>query len=136
MNNSIDKKRVYHPWDKWEDYTFSFYENCTGKDKDIKIAQVLDMFSSLESTRECMFFVVDNWKHSMEHNLTNKSMNRIAYIGQCACAYYKNIPSTITMEAWSSLDSETQKRADKIAQEAIDRWSKNNQFIQICLNLD
>ena len=83
-----------------------------------------------------MFYVVDNWKYSMEHNLTNSSMNHIAYIGQSACAYYDNIPSTITMEAWSMLTKEVQERSNEIALLAIERWKSNNKLIQRCLNLD
>ena len=136
MNNSVDKKRVYHPWNKWEDYNFDFYNNCTGKDKEEKINKAIEMFNSREKTKECMFHVVDNWRFSMEHNLTNSSLNKIADIGQSACAYYERIPSTITMEAWNMLSEEVQNRSNTIAIEAIERWTINNKFIQTCLNLD
>lgn len=136
MNTSIEKGRIYHPYHVWEDYKNGFYENCSGEEKENKISKVIEMFNDAKKTRECMFYVVDNWKFSMEHNLTNNSMNKIAYIGQCACAYYDNIPNTVTMEAWSKLSKEVQDRSDSIAIEAIERWKNNNKIIQLCLNID
>jgi len=136
MNVKPEKDRVFHPWYKWEDYNYDFYNNCTGEEKNKKIKLVLEMFNSESLTRENMFFVVDNWKHSMEHNLTNNSINQIAYIGQSACSNYYKIPSTVTMEAWSMLTKNVRDRSDKIALEAIARWKNNNKLIQRCLNLD
>ena len=136
MNIKVEKDRIYHPWDKWEDYESNFYNNCTGEEKEGQILKVLEMFNDSDLTRKCMFYVVDNWKYSMEHNLTNSSMNKIAYIGQSACAHFNKIPSTVTMEAWSLLTQENKDRADGIALEAISRWKENNKLIQRCLNLD
>ena len=40
------------------------------------------------------------------------------------------------MECWSKLSKEVQVRANKNAIDAIERWTNNNKFIQLCLNLD
>jgi len=136
MNSKTELNRIYHPWNLWEDYENNFYDNCSGVEKEEKAKKVIEMFNSESLTRECMFYVVDNWRYSMEHNLTNNSMNKIAYIGQCACCYFGNIPNTITMECWSKLTNDVKERSNRIAKEAIDRWSENNKTIQLCLNLD
>lgn len=136
MNVKPEKNRIYHPWSKWEDYNYSFYDNCTGSEKEEKAAKAVEMFNCEKSTRECMFYVVENWTYSMEHNLTNNSLNQIAYIGQSACAYYANIPCTVTMEIWSTLSEDVQERSNKIAKEVIEHWKKQNKRIQLCLNLD
>ena len=94
------------------------------------------MFNDESLTIQNMNFVVDNWKHSMEHNLTNNSMNHIAYIGQSACCNYFKIPNSITMECWSKLSKDVQQRANKNAISAIERWKENNKFIQLCLKLE
>ena len=72
-----------------------------------------------------MLAVVNKWKHSCEHNLTNNSMNKVAYIGQAACAYYAEIPSTVTMEAWNKLTPEVQERSNNIAEEVINIWKNS-----------
>jgi len=128
--------RIYHPYWLWEDYKAGFYENCSGEQKQVYIEKIIEMFNSEKLTLESMFSVVDNWKYSCEHNLTNNSMNVIAYIGQGACCIYCGAPSTITMECWSKLTKEVQERANKNALQAIERWKENNKFIQLCLNID
>jgi hypothetical protein len=128
--------RIYHPYWLWEDYKNGLYENISGQEKNIKIQKVFEMFNSEHLTVENMNYVVDNWKHSMEHNLSNPSINKIAYIGQSACCNFANIPNSITMECWSKLSKEVQERANKNAIDSISRWNNNNKFIQLCLNLD
>ena len=129
-------KRIYHPYWLWEDYKAGFYENCSGELKKQLIIKGIEMFNSEYLTRQNMFFVIENWKYSCEHNLTNESLNKIAYIGQSACCVYAKIPSTVTMEIWNLLDKDVQERSNKIAIEAINKWNENNKIIQLCLNID
>jgi len=129
-------ERIYHPYWLWEDYRCGFYENIGGKDKKILSDKVLEMFRDEKLTREFMLKVVNEWKYSCEHNLTNPSVNKIAYIGQSACCIYAGIPNSITMEMWSKLTKSQQEKANEIAKEVIDMWIENNKNIQLCLNLD
>ncbi len=119
-------ERIYHSWDYWEDYKAGFYNNCSGADKANKILLVVQMFDSEILTREFMLRVIEDWKYSCEHNLTNPSLNKIAYIGQAACCIYGEIPSSVTMEAWSLLEPSVQERADKIANEVLLIWESKN----------
>ena len=77
--------RIFHPYWLWEDYKNGFYDNISGEQKKLYISKVIEMFNSEELTVKNMNYVVDNWKHSMEHNLTNPAINKIAYVGQSAC---------------------------------------------------
>jgi hypothetical protein len=129
-------KRIYHPYQRWEDYKSGFYGNCSGEIKKEYISKVLEMFNSEEITEQYMNMVIEKWPFSCEHNLSNESMNRIAYIGQAACCLYAKIPSTITMEAWSLLSEKVQERANKQAEKILNDWSYKNKFVQLCLNID
>jgi hypothetical protein len=129
-------KRIYHPYWLWEDYKHGFYENSSGSNKEKHIEKCLELFNSKELTTEFMFRVVNEWKYSCEHNLTNEAMNKIAYIGQSACCLFASIPNTITMECWSKLSSEIQKQANEIAEKALNHWLETNKYIQLCLSLD
>jgi hypothetical protein len=129
-------KRIFHPYWLWEDYKAGFYDNVSGEKKKEFIVKVLEMFNDKKLTKDNMLFVVENWKYSCEHNLTNDSLNKIAYIGQSACAVYAGVPCTITMECWSMLSEEVKKRSNKIALEVIEIWKNNNKNIQLCLKLD
>ena len=128
--------RIHHRYEVWEDHKHGFYNNCTGEEKEKKKQLVIEMFSSESETRKMMFRVVNEWKFSCEHNLTNNGLNQIAYIGQSACCLYAQIPSTATMEAWSLLSKDIQDRSDRIAQEAINQWKKQNKNLQLCLSID
>ena len=128
--------RIYHPYWKWEDYKAGFYNNLSGEEKKQLIQKGIEMFNSEKLTLEYMYKVINEWKYSSEHNFTNPSLNKIAYIGQGACCIYANIPSTITMEIWNLLDNKIQDRANKNANDVLNKWIINNKRIQLCLNLD
>ncbi len=117
-------QRVFHPYNKWEDYNAGFYDNVSGVDKQVMIEKVIELFSSPELTRKYMEKVIVEWFYSCEQNLTNSAMNKIAYLGQAACCLYAKVPSTITMEAWSLVPAEFQDIANKIAKETLIKWEK------------
>ncbi len=64
-------KRIYHNYTMWEDWTFGFYDNLSGSNKQFKIDKVVEMFNSEELTTQYMNRVVDEWKYSCEHNLSD-----------------------------------------------------------------
>jgi len=128
-------ERIYHRWEYWEDYKAGFYENISGEIKKEKIEDVIRMFNDYELTKIYMERVITEWKYSCEHNLTNPSINKIAYIGQGACCIYKAVPATITMEAWSMLKKDVQLVADNIALNTLNKWRKANKQIQLCLSI-
>lgn len=129
-------ERIYHPFNLWEDYKAGFYDNCSGSKKAEYKKECLKLFNNLELLKEQMLRVVNEWKYSCEHNLTNPSMNKIAYIGQGAACIYKGIPNTVTMECWSLLSKEVQKEADKIAEVVLNEWENKYKINQLCLNFD
>tara|TARA_Y100000310_G_scaffold208355_1_gene208949 strand:- start:1074 stop:1475 length:402 start_codon:yes stop_codon:yes gene_type:complete len=131
----IDQNRIYHHYSLWEDHKNGFYNNCSGDSKKEKIQKAIKMFNSERLTRKYMDKIINEWKYSCEHNFTNPSLNRIAYIGQAACCLYGNIPNTVTMEAWNMLDRKVKNRSNMIAEEVLSTWIGQN-GIQICLNID
>jgi hypothetical protein len=134
MNTKIEKNRIYHPWNLWEDYKKGFYENCSGEDKKQKIDKVIEMFNSAELTEKYMRRVITEWKYSCEHNLTNNSMNKIAYLGQGACCLYASIPNIITMYAWKLLPLEVRQESDKIAKKILLEWEQKRRLLDISMN--
>jgi len=128
--------RIYHPYWLWEDYKAGFYENCSNDEKQKHFEKIIEMFNDENLTIQNMNYVIENWKYSCEHNLTNLSLNQIAYIGQAACCVYCKAPSTVTMECWSKLSKHVQNRADQNAQDVIKKWKEKNKIIQLCLNID
>lgn len=78
-----------------------------------------------------MLEVIEKWPYSCEHNLTNNSLNKIAYLGQAACCLYAKVPATVTMEAWSKVPEKFRNEADEIAAEVLTIWEAKQH--QLCL---
>ena len=114
--------RIYHHYEKWEDFKAGFYDNYSSKNKDLLISKVIELFTNSELTEIYMRKVINEWVYSCEHNLSNVNMNRIAYIGQAACCIYNKIPSSITMEAWGKVDKIYRDKADEIADLILKEW--------------
>lgn len=72
-----------------------------------------------------MIEVVKNWKYSCEHNLSNTTQNRQAWIGHAACALAFQCPEDIVRQAWWLLTDKQRELANKEADKAIKYWEKN-----------
>lgn len=118
--------RIYHRYEKWECHKNGFFNNSSGEEKKKKTEKVIELFSNPELTKKYMQRVIDEWKYSCEHNLSNEAMNKIAWLGQSACCIYDKIPSTITMEAWHKVPKEFRDIADSIAKEIINQYELNH----------
>jgi hypothetical protein len=133
----MEKKlnRVYHRWEKWECYPAGFYEvnppkNYTHEDCQMMYASFL---SDLEKFENAARRVINEWVNSTEHNLTNETMNRIAWIGQAAMCIETGIPAKYR-GGYHLLTPEQQINADLVALKIINEWmSKNGYFAEYTL---
>jgi hypothetical protein len=117
-------ERIYHHYDRWEDYKAGFYSDYSKSELNDLNEAVRYVFSSAKHTEKYMSLVILHWVNSTEHNLTNISMNRVAWLGQAACCFYGGVPSKATMFLWKLLDEKTQRRSDKVAQKLISEWEQ------------
>jgi hypothetical protein len=116
--------RIYHPYYLWEDYKAGFYKTPSKTEKDSHKQFVATMFNNEKMTYTFMNAVIEKWVISCEHNLSNPSVNKSAYLGQAACCLYKHIPNISTMYGWSFLDPSIQKRSDAIATHILSLWTQ------------
>ncbi len=72
-----------------------------------------------------MIRVIDKWPVSCEHNLTDFSQNRRAWIGHAAVCLAMKCPEYITRSAWGHLDKKQQDLANEQADVAIALWEKS-----------
>lgn len=120
--NTSDPERIFHTFDKWECHKAGFYaskkEGMTADECEKAYAEYL---SNDNKFREGLKGVIENWINSCEHYLTNKAMNRIAWLGQAAVCYSTGIPSKFCA-GWSLLTLDQQNHANKIALEYLNMW--------------
>jgi hypothetical protein len=121
-------ERIYHNYKKWEDFNCGFYSTTNTKNKNYLISKVIELFTDSNLTEIYMRKVINEWVYSCEHNLTNMSLNKIAYIGQAACCIYAKVPFYITMNAWNKIDIINRNIADKIAYKIIKEWEQNQKL--------
>lgn len=117
-------KRIYHPYWKWEENNFNMWGKSSNIEEDIKTA--IEFTGDHKKYGSWMMRVVDDWTFSCEHNLTDKSQNRKAWIGHAAVAYWAGIPEDIVRKAWGFLTDEQRDLANIEADMAIQEWERRN----------
>lgn len=124
--NTSDPERIFHTFEKWECHKAGFYaskkEGMTGEQCENDYAIFL---SDSERFKEALDGVLNEWKNSCEHYLTNKAMNRIAWLGQAAMCYATGIPSKYC-SGFNLLSQDQQDKANIIALDALNYWMKIN----------
>lgn len=113
--------QIYHHFSKWEDYKYGFYNSSCENIKE-HIEKSIKLLSCEKTFYKYAKEVIENWVFSCEQNLTDPSLNKIAYIGQSACCYANKTPSFVTRLAWSYIDEDKQAKANKVAQKIIKEW--------------
>jgi len=120
--NTDDPDRIFHTFDKWECNKAGFYANkkdgMTGEQCEQAYA---DFLSNDELFTKGLDGVLEKWVNSCEHYLTNKAMNRIAWLGQAAMCYSTGIPSKFC-SGFNLLSQEQQDKANEIAFLALNKW--------------
>ena len=124
--NTNDEDRIFHTFDKWECHKAGFYASKKEGMTEQECINEYAMFLNDELRfRKALQGVIDNWKNSCEHYLTNKAMNRIAWLGQAAMCYDNGIPSKYC-SGYNLLTKDQQVNADTIALEYLNKWMLNN----------
>lgn len=132
--NTNDQDRIFHTYDKWECYKAGFYkttppENMLKEDCEKEYAIFL---SNDNLFRETLDKIINEWKNSCEHYLTNKAMNRIAWLGQASMCYAKGISHEFR-SGFNLLSLEQQERANNTALEYLNKWLVKNGFEEATL---
>ena len=131
--NTSDEERIFHTYDKWECYKAGFYdttkEGMTAEEAE-RVYQGL--LTNEENFRDALRSVTTEWVHSCEHYLTNKSMNRIAWLGQAALCYARGIPS-VYRGGFNLLTENQQLKANQIALEYLNEWLRNHNIKEVTL---
>ena len=115
--------RIFHRWEEWECYPAGFFEEhppegMTEKDCQNKYAEFL---RDITLFKTWAYRVIDQWPNSTEHNLTNQTMNRIAWIGQSSVCLAHGIPAKYR-GGYHLLSEAEQIAADSAALEVINYW--------------
>ena len=117
----MKNKQIFHHFSKWEDYKKGFYDTVC-EDAQEHIRKSVELLSNQEEFYKYASKVIKEWVFSCEHNLTDPSLNKIAYIGQSACCLANGTPAFITRNAWSYIDEFDQLAANETARKVLKEW--------------
>lgn len=128
-SNTNDENRIFHTFDKWECYKAGFYKKTPpkGMTKEQCLVEYKLLLTNENEFSEALEKVILEWKYSCEHYLTNKAMNRIAWLGQASLCYSKGIPAEFR-GGYHLLTEREQNKANEIALEYLNKWLRNNSY--------
>lgn len=105
----------------WEEYKSGMWESLTKEDLDI-LEKVIDFTGDHKKYGNAMMEVIKVWKNSCTDKLSNKNINRRAWIGHAACSYKFGWKESLVRLAWKSLTPKQRILANKEADKAIKAW--------------
>lgn len=124
--NEKDDQRVFHTYDKWECHKAGFYASVKeGMTHEECKQAYIDILTNIPLFESILDKVITEWVHSCEHYLSNKAMNRIAWLGQACVCYHSGVPSRYA-NSWFDLTEEQQNQANYSALKALNKWLKMN----------
>jgi len=116
-------KRVYHPYQNWEEVKFNMWGSVSDNKKYLDMA--IKFTGDHKKYGSYMQRVINEWSISCENALTDYSLNRKAWIGHAAVALAIQCPENIVRLAWSYLTDEQKYLANEEARKAIASWENN-----------
>lgn len=123
-------KRKYHPFWMWEEAASPMWGKVDNRDAFLSLA--IKFTGDHKSYGQAMMRVLVEWPISCEHNLSDTSQNRKAWIGHAACAIAIGCPEDIVRAAWHHLTDEQRTLANAAADHAIKQWEKMQQKEIVC----
>ena len=125
-------KQIYHHYEKWEDYINGMYRKESKKYEQDEIINIIEFTGNHIFYGNAMNRVINEWKYSCEQNLTNKSINKKAWIGHAACCLAINAPEYLVRRAWWQLSESQRTLANQEADKAILVWEQSQQGKEPC----
>jgi len=116
-------QRVWRPWQTWECYRSGFF-SPTGDRGELERWRdgYRRLLTDIPAFHTAMDRVLTEWPNSAVHNLTNDSMNRIAWLGQSACCITYGACAEQTRSAFSTLPEDDQGEANAAAAYVLFEW--------------
>jgi len=117
----VDKDgRIFHHHDLWECWKHGLYKTKSKNEE--KSQKSFLILNSVENCDASFKSLIENWPYSSQVNLSNKSINRQAWLGQAACCFSHGANEDETKIAWFKLTIEEQNRANQVADYYITKF--------------
>lgn len=118
--------KIYTNHKEWEDANSGMYDCPSSTDDPLKVSLSAELLANAPRFFNAAMEMVDTWTVSAKTNLSNRSRNRQAWIGQATCCYVFGAKEHQVKEAWHTLTKKQQDDANEAADEVISIWEKYN----------
>jgi len=115
-------KQKYIEYWKWECYRSGMWKRVNKISQEKMLIKAISFTGDHIQYGNAMREVAYKWNNTMINHLTNKSINRRAFLGHCAVFYRLQIPEYIVRMAWKELNDKQRVLADNQAQNTINDW--------------
>ena len=135
-------KRSWHPYYLWEDWKAGMWRKVFPDEEERFVEAAVRFTGDAKLYGSFMLRVAQEWPFSCEHNLTERAMNRRAWIGHAAACMAIQCPEYLTRRAWWMLTQEQRDEADDQATNAIKTWEDGSgpqlafEFQQVQLTIE
>ncbi len=126
-NKGKEMKRIYHPYWLWEDWKAGMWNQTTGEKRREMLEKAIEFTGNADLYGSWMMKVIDSWRYGCEHNLTERSMNRLAWIGHAAACMAIGATEDVTRQAWAFLSDKQREDADAKAKQALSVWIERHE---------
>jgi hypothetical protein len=117
-------EKVFHHYSEWEDFKHGLYRLPCVQDSQHQVLLSASLLGSPAAFYNVSLSMISEWGVSAEVNLSNRSRNRQAWIGQAACCFNHKAAEHQTKEAWWMLSKEQQQAANEAADCVIEIWER------------
>jgi hypothetical protein len=117
-------KKIWHPYWKWEEWQNGMWRKVSKDEERRMLPLAVSFTGDHELYGQYMKRVTQEWTISCEHNLTDSSLNRLAWVGHAAVCFWNGTPEYITRLAWGKLTDLQRQLADEAAELAVISWIK------------
>ena len=119
-------KQIFHPYEKWEDYKNGMWRKVIPSEEADFLTKAIAFTGDHILYGSWMMKVIVAWPIACEHNLSDCSINREAWVGHAAVSLAIDCPEYITRQAWWKLTEKQQNDANDQADRAIRQWEINH----------
>ena len=114
--------RAFVSYDKLECYKYGFFSTgVCGHDRNQSILAE-KLLTDEDRFYETCIRLLDEWPITSVCNLSNKEINRRAWLGQSSSFFLYSCCDACTKKAWNRLTREQQDRANNVADRVIKEW--------------
>ena len=111
----------------WEDYISGMYTLQKQKNENILIDMSVQLLCDQVKFKKTIERLIIEWPICYAYNMSNKSINRKAWLGAAACMLNHNSVEYTTRLAWNRMSQYEQRLANNTAEKFIMFYDRENQ---------